>query len=158
MFKRFQFKELPDSVAELKHLRSLDLSWNSELEKLHEAICKLLNLQTLKLRGFSALENLPRNIQKMISLRYIELTIQCERQPEIGAESFKALQYLHLYKCKKLESFVGAMESLTTIRALILQGCECDNLTSLPENVKLLKRLQKRVIRSCSKLDLKMDF
>lgn len=51
MFKRFQFKELPDSAAELKHLRSLDLSWNSELEKLHVAICKRLNLQTLKLRG-----------------------------------------------------------------------------------------------------------
>ncbi|KAJ0017758.1 hypothetical protein Pint_11933 [Pistacia integerrima] len=150
-----QFKELPDSVAALKHLRFLDLSWNSDLEKLYDTICKLLRLQTLKLRGCSALKNLPRNIQKMISLRHLELTIQWERLPPIGAECFKSLQYLHLYKCKNLESLHEGMESLTTIRTLILQGC--DSLTTLPDNVKLLETLEKLVISSCPKLNLKMD-
>ncbi|KAJ0018694.1 hypothetical protein Pint_11861 [Pistacia integerrima] len=150
-----QFKELPDSVAALKHLRFLDLSWNSDLEKLYDTICKLLRLQTLKLRGCSALKNLPRNIQKMISLRHLELTIQWERLPPIGAECFKSLQYLHLYKCKNLESLREGMESLTTIRTLILQGC--GSLTTLPDNVKLLETLEKLVISSCPKLNLKMD-
>ncbi|XP_031247640.1 putative disease resistance protein RGA3 [Pistacia vera] len=127
-FSGLQFEALPDSIGELKHLRCLYLSWNLSLQEIPELISKLPNLQTLILLGCSNLQKLPRNMQKMTSIRYLEITIK-----EIGEW----------------------MQSFTGLRKLGLEGCDSSN--SLPYNIKDLKGLKKLVIRSCPKINLKMD-
>ncbi|KAJ0018149.1 hypothetical protein Pint_11960 [Pistacia integerrima] len=105
-----------------------DLSWNLILKEIPEHVSKLLNLQTLRLLGCSNLQKLPRDMQKITSLRYLEITAK-----EIGEW----------------------MQKLTSLRILVLQGC--GSLNSLPYNMKDLKGLKKLVIRSCPKINLKMD-
>ncbi|KAG4959964.1 hypothetical protein AAZX31_13G168800 [Glycine max] len=65
-------REVPDSVGNLKYLRSLDLS-NTKIEKLPESICSLYNLQILKLNGCRHLKELPSNLHKLTDLHRLEL-------------------------------------------------------------------------------------
>ncbi|KAJ3702247.1 hypothetical protein LUZ61_005952 [Rhynchospora tenuis] len=62
--------ELPDSIGNLKHLRSLNFGGNSSLplNKLPTSICELYLLQTLDLPGC---QSLPKEISQLISLRRI---------------------------------------------------------------------------------------
>ena len=83
LFSKFQFlwvlslycysnlTEVPDSVANLKHLCSLDLS-HTNIEKLPESTCSLYNLQILKLNHCAHLKELPSNLHKLNNLRCLE--------------------------------------------------------------------------------------
>nr|ACJ22820.1 NBS-LRR type putative disease resistance protein CNL-J3 [Phaseolus vulgaris] len=64
-------EEVPDSVGDLKHLHSLDLSYTA-IKKLPDSICLLYNLLILKLNYCSELEELPLNLHKLTKLRCLE--------------------------------------------------------------------------------------
>ncbi|XP_027923644.1 putative disease resistance RPP13-like protein 1 isoform X3 [Vigna unguiculata] len=64
-------REVPDSVGDLKHLHSLDLS-RTGIQKLPESTCLLYNLLILKLNYCSSLEELPLNLHKLTKLHCLE--------------------------------------------------------------------------------------
>ena len=66
-------EELPREIAQLTHLRYLNLSDNPWLKELPEALCELCNLQTLTLSRCWRLQYLPEGMGKMINLRHLEL-------------------------------------------------------------------------------------
>ena len=65
-------KEVPDTIADLIHLRSLDLS-KTDIEKLPDSTCSLCNLQVLKLNYCSNLRELPSTLHELSNLRRLEL-------------------------------------------------------------------------------------
>lgn len=90
--------ELPNSIAELKHLRYIDIS-NSLIRKLPESLVLLYNLQTLRLGRF--IKFLPNDLRKLISLRHLEFYTDRSNQ-------FKQMpQHLgRLIQLQTLSSFV----------------------------------------------------
>ncbi|KAG4947328.1 hypothetical protein JHK87_043335 [Glycine soja] len=64
-------EELPDSVCNFKHLRSLDLS-HTGIKKLPESACSLYNLQILKLNHCRSLKELPSNLHELTNLHRLE--------------------------------------------------------------------------------------
>ncbi|KAG5117493.1 hypothetical protein JHK84_043606 [Glycine max] len=63
--------ELPNSVCNLKHLRSLDLSHTS-IKKLPDSTCSLSNLQILKLNYCRYLKEQPSNLHELTNLHRLE--------------------------------------------------------------------------------------
>ncbi|KAG2396570.1 uncharacterized protein HKW66_Vig0228450 [Vigna angularis] len=86
LFSRFKFirvislnhcrnlTEVPQSIGNLIHLRSIDLSW-TEIEKLPDSISSLYKLQTLKLNYCHRLKELPSCLHQLDNLRYLELVV-----------------------------------------------------------------------------------
>ncbi|XP_074285723.1 putative disease resistance protein RGA1 isoform X2 [Silene latifolia] len=70
-------KSLPESIGQLLHLRSLDLSSNSNLEVLPKSITKLVNLQALLLRSCTKLKQLPNDVSKLVDLSTLNLA-ECD--------------------------------------------------------------------------------
>ena len=66
-----EIKEIPDSVDNLKHLCSLDLS-HTAIEKLTGKICLLSHLQILKLNNCKNLKELPSNLHLLTNLCQLE--------------------------------------------------------------------------------------
>ncbi|XP_027923030.1 putative disease resistance RPP13-like protein 1 [Vigna unguiculata] len=66
-----ELREVPDSVGDLKHLHSLDLS-RTGIQKLPDSTCLLYNLLILKLNYCSRLEELPSNLHKLTKLCFLE--------------------------------------------------------------------------------------
>ncbi|XP_074287813.1 putative disease resistance protein RGA3 [Silene latifolia] len=91
-------KSLPKSIGQLLHLRSLDLSYNTNLEVLPKSITKLVNLQTLNLHscisfvsaGISMLTSLHTLCQFVVGVRTSSASKQCF----YGLEDLKHLNKL----------------------------------------------------------------
>ncbi|XP_031269046.1 putative disease resistance protein RGA4 [Pistacia vera] len=149
------FEVLPNSICTLRHLRYLDLACNDSLKKIPESICELQNLQMLRLYGCSGLRKLPNNIRKMICLRHLEIATQEEVLPENGIGCLSSLQFLYLCECNSLRSLCEGMQGLKSLRKLFLT----DNpmILSLPDTIKYLTKLEALAIRSCPKINLKME-
>ncbi|XP_047175439.1 putative disease resistance protein At3g14460 [Vigna umbellata] len=67
----YHFKEIPDSVGDLKHLHSLDLS-RTRIRKLPYSVGLLYNLLILKLNYCSYLKELPSSLHRLTKLRCLE--------------------------------------------------------------------------------------
>ncbi|XP_031372336.1 putative disease resistance protein RGA4 isoform X2 [Punica granatum] len=87
-----------DSISELKHLRSLDLSKNDKLISLPNSISRLCNLETLNLRECLSLQKLPRGITKLVNLRQLDVS-GCSRLTHMprGIGKLTGLQMLSTF-------------------------------------------------------------
>ncbi len=61
--------KVPQSIGNLKNLKSLDLSYNCDMDALPESMDKLINLEELHLSAIS-LKKLPKNLTNLINLKY----------------------------------------------------------------------------------------
>ncbi|XP_074285248.1 putative disease resistance protein RGA1 isoform X2 [Silene latifolia] len=86
-------KSLPKSIGDLLHLRSLDLSYNSDLRVLPKSITKLVNLQTLNLHFCKSLKQLPDDVSKLVDLCTLNVA-QCHALSHMPA-GISMLSSLH---------------------------------------------------------------
>ncbi|KAK8469876.1 hypothetical protein PHAVU_004G008981, partial [Phaseolus vulgaris] len=93
-FSRCSFlREVPDSIGDLSHLHSLDLS-STGIQKLPDSICLLYNLLILKLKFCSKLEEFPLNLHKLTRLRCLEFEDTKVRKMPMHFGELKNLQEL----------------------------------------------------------------
>nr|ACJ22822.1 NBS-LRR type putative disease resistance protein CNL-J5 [Phaseolus vulgaris] len=91
-----EMKEVPDSICDLKHLNSLDLS-STDIQKLPDSICLLYNLLILKLNGCFMLKELPLNLHKLTKLRCLEFKSTRVRKMPMHFGELKNLQVLNMF-------------------------------------------------------------
>lgn len=148
------FKVLPSSIGNLKHLRFLNLTGNVTIQKLPNSVCKLWHLQSLVLSNCEGLEELPIDIGNLINIRFLEITTKQVFLPEEGIGRLISLRYLLIGNCENLRSLgEGILQRLTALRTLAVQGCR--SLESLPHSIKYLAALETLSIRNCENLNLR---
>ncbi|WVZ14980.1 hypothetical protein V8G54_012546 [Vigna mungo] len=93
-------KEIPDSVGDLKHLHSLDLS-RTEIQKLPDSVGLLYNLLILRLNGCSNLKELPSSLHKLTKLRCLEFECTGVTKMPMHFGELKNLQVLSTFCVNK---------------------------------------------------------
>ncbi|KAM0009632.1 putative P-loop containing nucleoside triphosphate hydrolase, leucine-rich repeat domain superfamily [Helianthus debilis subsp. tardiflorus] len=99
--RRFNIREVPNSIGTLKHLRYLNLS-HTNIKELPENVGNLYNLQTLIVSGCESLTNLPKSFFKLKRLRHFDI----RNTPLL----------------KKLPLGIGELKSLQTFTRIIIGG------------------------------------
>ncbi|XP_062117774.1 putative disease resistance protein RGA4 isoform X1 [Humulus lupulus] len=147
-----RMKLVYNSIGKLKHLRYLDLSWNSGLKVLPNSITNLLNLQTLKLNQCSQLQELPRDIEKLINLRHLDLS-SCDKLNSLpsGLGQLMQLRYLDLSWNDGLLLLPDSTNCLSNLQILKLN--RCSELQELPRDIEKLFNLKHLEISHCDKLE-----
>ncbi|KAG8646747.1 putative disease resistance protein RGA3 [Manihot esculenta] len=150
-----RFEELPASIGNLKHLKSLSLWMNSKIKRLPNSICKLQSLQTLHLFLCLNLQELPKDIRCMINLRFLCITTQQKYFSTGGIDCLKSLRFLYIIRCSNLEYLFEDMQGLEKLRRLVISACE--SLICLPQSIKCLTTLDTLCIAGCDNLELRME-
>ncbi|KAK8464364.1 hypothetical protein PHAVU_011G191466 [Phaseolus vulgaris] len=97
-------KEVLDTIADLIHLRSLDLS-GILIERLPNSACSLCNLQVLKLNKCEFLKELPSTLIELTKLRRIELMGTTLIKAPVLLGNLKSLQvWLSVFEVGKSSS------------------------------------------------------
>ena len=91
-----QLSEVPNSVGDLKHLCSIDLSY-THIQKLPDSICLLYNLLIMKMNFCSFLEELPSNLHKLTKLNCLEFEHTNVRKMPMHFGELKNLQVLSTF-------------------------------------------------------------
>ncbi|KAJ0048498.1 hypothetical protein Pint_16971 [Pistacia integerrima] len=108
----------------------------------------------LRLGACSTFKKLPNNMRKMICLRHLEITTQEEVLPENGIGCLSSLEYLYFFECFNLVSLCEGMHGLKSLRMLHLRR---SFVSSLPDTIKNLTKLEILLISYCLNINLKMD-
>ncbi|KAG6393593.1 hypothetical protein SASPL_147837 [Salvia splendens] len=105
------YKELPNSIRELVHLRNLNI-YGTQIVNLPKWIGKLHHLQTLTVCW--ELENLPSTMKYMFNLRHLYIGSNTKLPAEIGR--LTSLQTLHYFTVGKKKGFqieeLGSLKNL----------------------------------------------
>jgi len=145
---------LPNSIAELEHLRAFSLDNNCKIKRLPNSFCKLQNLEMLSLRRCLGLETLPKGLGMLISLRKLYITT---KQSILSEDDFASLNNLHTLifeYCDNLKFlFQGAEAQLSSLEVLIIQSC--GSLESLP--LHILPKLDVLIVTRCVMLNLSLN-
>ncbi|XP_037463669.1 putative disease resistance protein RGA4 [Triticum dicoccoides] len=152
IFSYVEFEELPSSVANLRHLRYLDLQWNKKIRILPNSLCRLVNLQTVHLGRCSQFDELPGRMDELVNLTFLVLTSKQKNLLKSGFCGWSSMTFLYLSGCTELVSLTEGFGSLTALRELLIFNCP--KLASLPSSMKQLCVLEKLVISNCQELDL----
>ncbi|KAJ4937448.1 hypothetical protein NE237_002682 [Protea cynaroides] len=108
-------------LSNLKHLRTLDLSWCTKINKI-EGLEGLESVKVMKLFCCLSLERLPP-LSNLKHLRMLDLS-RCKKLKEIeGLEGLESVEVMKLPYCESLERLAPNLSNLKHLRKLNLLGC-----------------------------------
>ncbi|XP_047966029.1 uncharacterized protein LOC125210529 [Salvia hispanica] len=129
------YKEIPDSVRGLVHLRNLNIS-NTKIVKLPKWIGELHLLQTLRVNIWR-LEKLPSTLKYMFNLRHLHIYSDTKFPAEIGKlTSLQTLPYFRVGKEKGYQiEELGSLENLKGMLKISNLEEVCDKEDALKANI-----------------------
>ncbi len=128
--------KLPESLAQLTQLQSLDISRN-QLTALPESLSQLTQLQSLDISN-NQLTALPESLSQLTQLQKLNIANnQLTELPE-SLSQLAQLQSLDIFN-NRLTPLPESLSQLTQLQALNISG---NQLTELPESLSQLTQLQ----------------
>ncbi|XP_057999229.1 putative disease resistance protein RGA1 [Hevea brasiliensis] len=126
-------------IGSLKHLRFLFLPEKYVNKKVSDSICKLQNLQFLSL----CTEEFGSDLRYLINLRFLFFSTKQKCLAKNGLGCLTSLRSLWIYECENLEYLCEDMQGLKHLRTLSIRFCK--SLISLPQNLKYLTALERKM-------------
>ncbi|WVZ13607.1 hypothetical protein V8G54_011173 [Vigna mungo] len=142
------FKEVPDSVGDLKHLHSLDLSY-TWIQKLPDSVGLLYNLLILKLNGCFYLKELPSSLHNLTKLRCLEFEDTEVTKMPMHFKQVKNLHVLNMFCVSRNSEFsikqLGGINLHKRLSINELQNIE-NPLDALEANLKKKQLVRLKLI------------